>query len=138
MTRRLYLHRDDLDMNVDVVGGTRTPDSNFDVVLSATLFYPQGGGQPSDVGTIGEANVIRVIQVGDMYIRTVQYASIACAWGRPAGCKIAAPRPSWPTTRALLSLIALPGEARTCRKGEAEDAEPAWIATRHAACEFGR
>lgn len=32
----------------------------FDVVLSDTAFYPEGGGQPSDLGTLGDATVLFV------------------------------------------------------------------------------
>ncbi|WP_308513928.1 alanyl-tRNA editing protein [uncultured Turicimonas sp.] len=32
----------------------------FDVVLSDTAFYPEGGGQPSDLGTLGDAKVLFV------------------------------------------------------------------------------
>ncbi|MDF3838246.1 alanyl-tRNA editing protein [Cupriavidus basilensis] len=65
MERRVYLRSDDLDMNVDVVGCSQAVDGTFHVELSATLIHPHGGGQPSDVGTIGQASVIRVIQVND-------------------------------------------------------------------------
>ena len=32
----------------------------YDVVLDRTCFYPEGGGQPCDVGTLGSANVLDV------------------------------------------------------------------------------
>ena len=32
----------------------------FDVVLSDTAFYPEGGGQPSDLGNLGDAKVLFV------------------------------------------------------------------------------
>lgn len=39
-------------------------DSVFIVVLDRTIFHPQGGGQPSDVGTIrGAAAEFRVVNV---------------------------------------------------------------------------
>lgn len=33
---------------------------SYDIVLDRTLFYPEGGGQPSDKGSIGEATVSHV------------------------------------------------------------------------------
>jgi alanyl-tRNA synthetase len=34
------------------------------VILDRTAFYPEGGGQPSDTGTLGEARVIAVVEDG--------------------------------------------------------------------------
>ncbi len=33
---------------------------NFAVVLEGTYFYPEGGGQPADIGTLGGAKVTDV------------------------------------------------------------------------------
>lgn len=35
-------------------------EAGFQVVLDATAFYPEGGGQPCDFGTVGEARVLDV------------------------------------------------------------------------------
>ncbi|AHZ72191.1 metal-dependent hydrolase [Pseudomonas mandelii JR-1] len=49
-----------------------TPQENeFAVVLRATLFHPQGGGQPFDTGWIGESQVLRVVQDPDRIIHFV-------------------------------------------------------------------
>ena len=49
-----------------------TPQENeFAVVLRATLFHPQGGGQPCDTGWIGESLVLRVVQEPDRIIHFV-------------------------------------------------------------------
>lgn len=37
----------------------------WEVVLDATAFYPEGGGQPCDIGTINNAKVSHVKEVGD-------------------------------------------------------------------------
>jgi alanyl-tRNA synthetase len=63
MTERHYLTSDDLTMSGQVQICSKIEDGQFEVVLAATLFHPQGGGQPSDQGTIGDANVLRVSQL---------------------------------------------------------------------------
>lgn len=63
MTEELYLpageYRREFDARV-----TDSDDSNTSVVLDSTLFYKEGGGQPSDHGTLswdgGEARVVDV------------------------------------------------------------------------------
>jgi alanyl-tRNA synthetase len=74
MTQRLYLQRDELDMDTTVASCSPADDGTFHVVLTATLFHPQGGGQPSDVGTIGEANVIRAVQEGEQVVHVCDRA----------------------------------------------------------------
>lgn len=70
MTLRLFFHSDDLKANVEVL--ECTPHENeFAVVLRATLFHPQGGGQPCDTGWIGESQVLRVVQEPDRIIHFV-------------------------------------------------------------------
>ena len=41
------------------------------MVLRATLFHPQGGGQPCDTGWIGESQVLRVVQEPERIIHFV-------------------------------------------------------------------
>ncbi|MGY2337856.1 alanyl-tRNA editing protein [Pseudomonas sp. SDO5532_S415] len=73
MTLRLFFHSDDLKANVEVL--ECTPHENeFAVVLRATLFHPQGGGQPCDTGWIGESQVLRVVQEPDRIIHFVASA----------------------------------------------------------------
>ncbi|PWK44897.1 alanyl-tRNA editing protein [Pseudomonas sp. B21-040] len=70
MTLRLFFHSDDLKANVEVL--ECTPHENeFAVVLRATLFHPQGGGQPFDTGWIGDSQVLRVVQDPDRIIHFV-------------------------------------------------------------------
>ncbi|MVV52360.1 alanyl-tRNA editing protein [Pseudomonas sp. PB120] len=70
MTLRLFFHSDDLKANVEVL--ECIPHENeFAVVLRATLFHPQGGGQPCDTGWIGESQVMRVVQDPDRIIHFV-------------------------------------------------------------------
>ncbi len=44
MTLRLFFHSDDLKANAEVLDCSPR-DHEFAVVLHATLFHPQGGGQ---------------------------------------------------------------------------------------------
>ncbi len=65
MAHRIYFSSDELQMSARVLDCTPDENGQFRIILDATLFHPQGGGQPSDAGTIGEANVLRVVQDGD-------------------------------------------------------------------------
>ncbi len=62
MTERTYYFSDLLEMETEVVRCEAQEDGQFRVQLAATLFHPQGGGQPADQGTIGDANVHQLIQ----------------------------------------------------------------------------
>lgn len=56
MTRRLYLHDPaPLDAQVQVLSCQPDSSSGFRVILEATPFHPQGGGQPSDTGYLCDA-----------------------------------------------------------------------------------
>jgi len=70
MTLRLFFHSDDLKANVEVLDCT-PHENEFAVVLRATLFHPQGGGQPFDTGSIGDSQVLRVIQDPERIIHFV-------------------------------------------------------------------
>ena len=43
---------------------TKGKQDMYEVVLDRTAFYPEGGGQPSDMRTLGVANVISVHEKG--------------------------------------------------------------------------
>ena len=70
MTKRLY----DLDSHQkeaqSLVLSCTPAGEQFDVVLDQTVFFPEGGGQPSDTGTLGGANVLHVREeAGEIYHR---------------------------------------------------------------------
>jgi alanyl-tRNA synthetase len=48
-----------------VVRETQRHENRWKVVLDRTAFYPTSGGQPFDVGTLGEANVLDVFEQED-------------------------------------------------------------------------
>lgn len=60
-TERLYFTGPLLDFSASVVEVTPT-DRGDCVVLDRTAFYPTGGGQPNDTGTLGAAEVIDVFE----------------------------------------------------------------------------
>lgn len=48
------------EFDAHVVGTVDLPDGRYGVLLEKTYFYPTGGGQDHDTGTLGDANVIDV------------------------------------------------------------------------------
>src|SRR5436190_12709906 len=65
-TERLY-YRDShlLEFDARVVDVSERDDGAIAVTLDRTAFYPTGGGQPNDTGTLGEARVIDCIDAED-------------------------------------------------------------------------
>ncbi|KUM42874.1 hypothetical protein [Pseudomonas sp. EpS/L25] len=70
MTERLYFLSDSLIAEVEVLACTATEDG-YAVELRATPFHPQGGGQPSDTGWLGTAEVLHVVQDGERILHQV-------------------------------------------------------------------
>lgn len=62
MTDKAYYHNDSLEMTSEVISCQPDENGHYRVILSTTLFYPQGGGQPSDKGSIGGVEVVKVSQ----------------------------------------------------------------------------
>ncbi len=61
-TERLYYHDSRLlEFDATVVGVSERDDGQIAVELDRTAFYPTGGGQPTDTGTLGEARVVDCI-----------------------------------------------------------------------------
>lgn len=60
MTRRLYWESNATESEVEVLHCEQLANGGYGVRLNATPFHPQGGGQPADVGWIGNAEVFQV------------------------------------------------------------------------------
>src|SRR5882724_4050226 len=65
-TERLY-YRDSrlLEFDARVISLSDLDDGQIAVTLDRTAFYPTGGGQPNDTGTLGDARVIDCIDAED-------------------------------------------------------------------------
>jgi alanyl-tRNA synthetase len=62
MTQRLYYSDSHLvEFEARVVSVSRTEDGRTAVSLDRTAFYPTGGGQPTDTGTLGAARVVECV-----------------------------------------------------------------------------
>ncbi len=62
MTTLEYLKTDAMKSDAKVLDCVTLEDGSIGVILDRTLFHVQGGGQPSDVGLIGEAHVFKVVR----------------------------------------------------------------------------
>ena len=61
LTDRLYYH-DSFLREFDATVVSCTPDGlRWKVILNRTAFYPSSGGQPHDLGTLGDAQVVEVV-----------------------------------------------------------------------------
>ena len=88
-TRKLYYEDSMLwEFSAQVLECTET-DKGFAVVLDATAFYPEGGGQACDLGTLADANVLDVREQGK---QVVHLCDRALAVGEQVTGKIEANR----------------------------------------------
>jgi alanyl-tRNA synthetase len=63
-TARLYYEDSRLlEFDARVIGLSELDDGQIAVTLDRTAFYPTGGGQPTDTGTLGDARVVDCIDV---------------------------------------------------------------------------
>ena len=74
MTATLKLYREDpylLAFDARVVA-SRVKDGKPGVVLDRTAFYPEGGGQPWDTGTLGGVRVVAVVLEGEEIVHVLE------------------------------------------------------------------
>src|SRR6266849_6532942 len=68
-TERLYYHDSRLlEFDARVINLSETDKGQIAVTLDRTAFYPTGGGQPTDIGSLGEARVVDCIDAEDASI----------------------------------------------------------------------
>ena len=68
MTRKLYYEDCHLAQFSSIVTGCVECEKGWEVTLEATAFYPEGGGQACDLGTLGGAQVLDVQERGEEVI----------------------------------------------------------------------
>ena len=67
-TRKLYYEDSHLrEFTAEVLSCVET-EKGFEIILSATAFYPEGGGQACDLGSLGQAQVLDVRERGESII----------------------------------------------------------------------
>ena len=67
-TEKLYYEDSHLQAFEAVVTGCKEASGGWEITLDATAFYPEGGGQPCDIGTLGDGNVLSVREDGEQVI----------------------------------------------------------------------
>ena len=68
MTERLYLQDSHLCRNTARVTTCVKTDKGYEIELDRSVFFPNKGGQPCDLGTIGTAKVLDVNEAGDRLV----------------------------------------------------------------------
>ena len=67
-TRKLYYENSHLRQFTATVLSCEKTDKGFAIVLDATAFYPEGGGQDADTGTLGSVRVLDTREQGQSVI----------------------------------------------------------------------
>ena len=69
-TERIYYEDPYLNIFTAIVTGCHPAEGRWQITLDRTAFFPEGGGQPCDLGTLGKALVLDVQERGDEVIHT--------------------------------------------------------------------
>ena len=67
-TRKIFYEDPHLQQFDAQVTGCEATEGGYAVTLDATAFYPEGGGQPCDLGTLGNARVLDVKELDEKII----------------------------------------------------------------------
>ena len=67
-TRKLYYEDSHTQAASSTVLSCRPVEKGWEVILDATVFYPEGGGQACDLGTLGNARVLDVQERGEAVV----------------------------------------------------------------------
>ncbi len=67
-TQKLYYADCHLDRFRSRVVSCAQTEKGYEVILDATAFYPEGGGQACDLGTLGNVNVLDVQERGEQVV----------------------------------------------------------------------
>ena len=66
MTRKLYYEDSYIkEFDAIVVSCQALDDGKYAIITDSTAFFPEGGGQPSDIGILGNANITYAYEDGD-------------------------------------------------------------------------
>ena len=66
MTRKLYYENSYIkEFEATVLSSELLKDGVYGIILDATAFFPEGGGQPADIGTLGDAEVLDAHENGE-------------------------------------------------------------------------
>ncbi|MBQ6240160.1 MAG: hypothetical protein IJK56_07350 [Firmicutes bacterium] len=93
-TRRLYYEDSHLQQAEATVLEVRQTDKGYETILDRTPFFPEGGGQPCDRGTIEDIPVLHVKEKGDTVVHLLPEP---LAVGQQILCKI-----DWPYRFSLM------------------------------------